>query len=300
MHRAAITEVFLTDWQDAGDGLYVVGAQWPRSHGFYCPLDGSKDPLLLGEILRQAAILIAHEAFLVPSGHHFVMWDFGFQVDPAYLSAESTPTNVIVLVRCVDVRWRSDERQELAGMRCEFTVCKDGLVLGTGTGSYHCVCPQRYARLRRSRTAATPQPAARPVAGDLVGRDRPADVVLAPADLPGTWLLRVDPEHPIFFEHPTDHIPGMALLEAMRQAARCLGFPARMLPTGVHASFSRFVEFDSPCLVRAVVQSTGLAGESIIRVDLEQQGRTCASGLVTTLPVERVVRRAPLTERSAA
>jgi hypothetical protein len=141
---------------------------------------------------------------------------------------------------------------------------------------------------------------AHPVAGDLVGRDRPADVVLAPADLPGTWLLRVDPEHPIFFEHPTDHVPGMALLEAMRQAARCLLFPARMLPTGVHSSFSRFVEFDSPCLVRAEPQSTGPNGESVIRVDLEQQGRVCASGLVTTLPAERVVRRAPLTDQTAA
>jgi hypothetical protein len=291
VHRAAITEVFLTDWQDAGNGLFVVGAQWPRSHGLYCPLDGAKDPMLLGEILRQAGILIAHEAFLVPAENRFIMGDFGFDVDPAYLSTDSTPTNVIVLVKCVDVKWRPDDPSELAGMRCEFTVCKDGLILGSGFGSYHCVSPKRYARLRRYRTAVTPPPAPRPIAGDLVGRDRAADVVLAPAPEPDTWLLRVDPDHPIFFEHPTDHVPGMALLEAMRQAARCLLFPARLLPIGLASGFTRFVEFDSPCLVRAVLQSAGLDGETIIRVDLEQEGRACASGLVTVLPVERVVRR---------
>ena len=112
---------------------------------------------------------------------------------------------------------------------------------------------------------------------------------LAAQNTPG-GIVEQGPTDTIF-EHPTDHVPGMALLEAMRQAARCLLFPARLLPIGLASSFTRFVEFDSPCLVRAGLQTAGLDGESIIRVDLEQEGRACASGLVTVLPVERVVRR---------
>ncbi|WP_260326976.1 AfsA-related hotdog domain-containing protein [Streptomyces sp. TLI_185] len=41
----------------------------------------------------------------------------------------------------------------------------------------------------------------------------PADVVPAPTDLPGRWQLQVDTGHPVFFDHPLDHVSGMLLLK---------------------------------------------------------------------------------------
>ncbi|MFJ7967069.1 AfsA-related hotdog domain-containing protein [Streptomyces sp. NPDC096324] len=51
-----------------------------------------------------------------------------------------------------------------------------------------------------------------------VGRLTPHDVVLTPTDHPHTWLLTPNLNHPTLFDHTNDHIPGMVLLEAARQA----------------------------------------------------------------------------------
>ncbi|MER7481319.1 AfsA-related hotdog domain-containing protein [Streptomyces sp. NPDC126510] len=35
VHRAAVSEVFLTGWQQTGADGFTVTAEWPRSHSFY-------------------------------------------------------------------------------------------------------------------------------------------------------------------------------------------------------------------------------------------------------------------------
>ncbi|WP_260845011.1 AfsA-related hotdog domain-containing protein [Streptomyces sp. SLBN-31] len=47
----------------------------------------------------------------------------------------------------------------------------------------------------------------------------PTDVVLSPLGQPHRWQLRVDTRHPVLFDHIVDHVPGMLLIEAARQAA---------------------------------------------------------------------------------
>jgi hypothetical protein len=52
-----------------------------------------------------------------------------------------------------------------------------------------------------------------------------------------------DPHHPFFFDHATDHVPGMVLLEAARQAAADNSGGALLRPTAGRLVAKKFTEF---------------------------------------------------------
>jgi hypothetical protein len=116
---------------------------------------------------------------------------------------------------------------------------------------------------------ALPVPPGVPAAD--VGRALAADVVLAePA--PGRTdrrRLRVDTAHPVFFDHPLDHVPGMLLLEAARQAA-LLQTGGERAPNAYDAVFHRYAELDEPLWIEAgegppgEIQVRGIQGESTV------------------------------------
>ncbi|MFD0530714.1 ScbA/BarX family gamma-butyrolactone biosynthesis protein [Kitasatospora arboriphila] len=283
VHRAAVSEVLLTDCRPVGDLDFVLGAQWPRGHGFHLPVaDRWYDPVLMAETVRQAGLVVAHTAFGVPLDRHFLMWDVAFEADPAALAFTGAPANLSLMATCEDVRRRGTG---LAGMRIRMHVLRDGRALGTATGALSCTTPGAYRRLRGDRLAAAferPLPPL-PVPPPLVGRDRAADVVLAPTAQPQVWQVRSERSHPVLFDHEVDHVPGMVLVEAMRQAA-CLatGQPAPLV-TALSASFRRYVEFDGPCLVRAEAGAASVHGAAV-EVVMEQGGETVAHGSLRVLP----------------
>lgn len=74
------------------------------------------------------------------------------------------------------------------------------------------------------------------------------------------------PSHPYFFEHPLDHVPGLALIEAGRQcglavAHRFFGVPLEgyaFFIQDLHAHFTMFVELDAPLMGISVVTDARL------------------------------------------
>jgi hypothetical protein len=249
VHRASVAEVMLTDWERTGDHRFGVTAQWPRSHSFFTAVNGRHDPLIAAETLRQAGALLAHAEYGVPLGHHFLMWDLSLTVWPEHLLVGSAPAALDIDVVCSDIKMR---RESLAGFRYRTVIRRAGHVVATGSASFTCMAPKIYQRLRADRlNDAGPQlPLTAPTAPQNVGRVSPTDVVLSPTGQPGRWQLRVDTRHPVLFEHPVDHIPGMMLLEAARQATvATLGEGAT--PLSVTAEFSRYAELDAPCMIEA-------------------------------------------------
>ncbi|MER6490656.1 AfsA-related hotdog domain-containing protein [Streptomyces griseorubiginosus] len=113
--------------------------------------------------------------------------------------------------------------------------------------------------------------------GRLRNRYRPArwggpcapNVLLSPTGRPDRRRLRVDTAHPVFFGHPLDHVPGMLLLAAARQAARAHGGPDGPVPASFHAAFHQFTEVDGPVWIEvsgaggADVQVVAGQGESV-------------------------------------
>ncbi|AXL89644.1 gamma-butyrolactone biosynthesis enzyme [Streptomyces sp. CB09001] len=278
VHRAAVSEVLLTGWEHDGSAAgdrsgFVVGAQWPRCHSLFASDRGYQDPMLLVESVRQIGSLLAHAEFDVPFGYQFLMSDLSVSADPELFRADAVPTDVEMHTLCRDVVRRGRSLRE---MRYDVTVRRGNEVRATASAAFRCMSPDVYRRLRGERPTdchRTPPPALDPAA---VRHGSPWHVLLgepAPAT-PGRWELRVDTAHPTYFDHPTDHIPGMVLLEAARQAAHAVtGLPCALL-SDVRADFARYAEFDSPCWVTATVEGHGTRGELPVRVCGSQEGET--------------------------
>ncbi|CAM5687782.1 Adhesin OS=Streptomyces aurantiogriseus OX=66870 GN=GCM10010251_17850 PE=4 SV=1 [Streptomyces aurantiogriseus] len=284
VHRAAVAEVFLTGWSALDEGRTRVLAQWPRAHSFYTPVDGRHDPLLVAETIRQAGVLVAHAVHDVPLGHRFLMWGLHFTVRPDHLAVGTRPADLELDVDFSEVR---GPKGRLEGPYT-VTIRLEDRVVATGGARFTCTSPAVYRRLRGARleqsaqgggAAATPP---QPLPPASVGRQSAFDVVLAGSESTRRWQLRVDTAHPILFDHPDDHIPGMVLLEAARQAATALS-PEGSVLVAMENGFDRYVEFGSPCWIEAEeLPADDPAGRpGGVRVVGRQDGEQVFSSLLT-------------------
>lgn len=288
VHRAALSEVFLTGWEATGEDTFRVTAQWPRCHGFYESEQGFHDPLMLCETFRQTYPLLSHAAYGVPFGHQLTWHRLQYALDPRAMAIGSVPAEIELHVTCYDIRRRRDLP---TAMSMSVEVLRDGVPFATAATSFGILAPAVYQRLRASRAdlkgvfgAAPPPPP--PITRHSAGRSRRQDIVLAHAPGPGRWRLRADTAHPVLFDHAVDHVPGMLLLEAARQAGHALRpSGGHRMPTSMDVSFHHYVEFDAPCWIEAEpvpdAASDALRG---VRVDAVQEGRlmfTAASTLTS-------------------
>lgn len=281
VHRASIAEVMLTDWERLDEHRFTVAAQWPRGHSFFANVDGCHDPLIAAETIRQTGILLAHAEFGVPLDHHLAVADLGVKVVPQHLRVASTPASLELDVTCSKVKRR---RNTLTGCHIDVSIRREGRLAATGGGSFTCIDPKVYRRLRAAKLLAGEGPRAMPMTApeppQSVGRISPMDVVLSPAGEPDRWQLRVNTHHPVLFDHPVDHVPGMVLLEAARQAtALTLGHAS--LPLDITSEFKRYVEMDTPCTIEARRIPAPCTDHSAVLVTAQQEGAPAFRATVT-------------------
>ncbi|MBT3151347.1 hypothetical protein HTV45_10710 [Streptomyces sp. CHD11] len=285
VHRAAVAEVMLTDWKRLDDTHFAMAAQWPRGHSFFTPVGVHHDPLIAAETIRQAGALLAHAEFGVPFGNQFLLEELALTVCPDEMRTGWTPAALDLDVTCTEVRKRGSR---LSGLRYETTVLREGRPAASGRISFTTLTPAVYRRLRPEHVfdaGHRPIPLTAPVAPQSVGRLSPADVVLSPTGDPGRWQLRVDTRHPVLFDHQVDHVPGMVLLEAARQAATAVLHRPSILPVGLECEFTRYAEFDRPCLIDAVRLPEAASGSpDTVLVTGHQDGRPVFSATVTAAP----------------
>lgn len=252
VHRAAVAETFLTGWRRTGPDRFTVSAQWPRAHALHVSPDwAAYDPLLVVETIRQSGTLVTHTEYEAPLDRKFVLTEFQVGAEPTMLTLGALPAEPEVELVFTDVQYRGGH---LAAARYTAHVLRDGARVATADVAFTCVSGPVYRRLRGGRTpeTVTAVPVPPGVPADAVRRALPADVVLAPADAgrPDRRQLRVNTAHPVFFDHPLDHVPGMLLLEAARQAA-LLETPGERVPAAYHAVFHRYAELDEPIWIEA-------------------------------------------------
>ncbi len=279
VHRKALAEVLLTDWRRTGDHTYLAAAQWPRGHSLYRVVNGYHDPLLIAETLRQTGILLAHSGEGVPLDWKFVMDRMTISTHMGGLRAGLIPADIIVEAELVPLR--RDTRSAMH-RRIDARLLHDGRLFGTASAWMRCVAPAVYTRLRGEHLPEMVNPATvrLPAEPHSVGMSTEADVVLGAALDVGVWPLRVRTEHPVLFDHPQDHVPGMLVFEGFRQAGRALlGWSDAQLARS-DIAFSRYLELDRPSIVIAHPVRQPTSTEATLAVTVMQDRATAVTGTV--------------------
>ncbi|MFF0427694.1 ScbA/BarX family gamma-butyrolactone biosynthesis protein [Streptomyces sp. NPDC004520] len=272
VHRSDPADIFPTGWTRLAENRFSVSAHWPAVHPFFSPVAGDRhDPVLVAETIRQSTMLLAHAEFGVPVEDQFVMWGLHYTADAETLAVDGLSSEVTLDIVCSDLDIR---RGALRSLRTTIVLTRDGRHLATGGLQTRCTSALAYRRIRGERMAmiGRPVPLITGVAPRLVGREDGKDVVLAPGTRPGQWQLRVNTVHPTLFRRPNDHVPGMLLLEAARQAATAALGDGACLPTELDVSFVRYAELDSPCWIEAEILPGSASGAATVRVTGRQDG----------------------------
>jgi 3-hydroxymyristoyl/3-hydroxydecanoyl-(acyl carrier protein) dehydratase len=119
------------------------------------------------------------------------------------------------------------------------------------------------------------------------GKINPRNCVITPlerAEEPRTWRgsVIIERDDPTFFDHPLDHVPGLLLIEAMKQAAVAAvchedGLDhTQVVPWTLHCKFSRVAEFrpDVTCLAELEADGTSAS------LRCEQDGKKLCTATV--------------------
>jgi hypothetical protein len=223
VHRSAVNEVFLTDSCAAGVNRYAVAAQLPRGHELYSDRSAPRhDPMLLVEVCRQASILVAHRYLGVPPGWMFVIRKANLATfSPELFAVGAGPANIVIDLR-IDRTFMTGEF--LTGALVTYTSIVDGKVASNAQGSFSCMPRDFYENLRAEGIARKPEPAPDRDSGydhvspEEVGRVNHKNVVIG-RTVDQDYPIRVKTSHPSLFDHEVDHVSGVVLNEACRQAA---------------------------------------------------------------------------------
>ncbi|MFZ3599082.1 AfsA-related hotdog domain-containing protein [Streptomyces sp. BH104] len=228
-----------TAWRRTADGehRYTVRARH----------DGGTDPLFLAHAARQAALLIAHEAYAVPRGHHCVFRSLSSDVPSAH-DVLGAPGDLTVDVELAEPDLR---RGQLVGSLFRATVHAGPVRLGTAEVDFAFLSPAVYRFVRGSGTPESA--AAEPWPGATESEFSP-----------GTEEL-------VFRGVPVDHIPGMLLASA---AVRLAPEPVRR----VTATFTGYTEPDKPCAFQLRSREEDFSG---YEVQALQSGRRVYEGTLT-------------------
>lgn len=286
VHRASVSEVLLTCAEpDAEQNTFFAAAQWSRSHSFYRPTEGLHDPFLVLETIRQTGLIIGHIGYDMPRDHSFIMQGLSYEMDRQGVEPGPRPTDIVVTATSREIRRRGSK---VTGLDIDMVLRHESAVVATGVGRLDCVSPGVYRRIRGDApSSATPGVITplRPVPPRLVGRSSPEDVTLSDTDVKNTWLLRSVPSHPVLFDHPVDHVPGMLILEAARQAVHRMASPHPVLVVGLDATFFRYAELHLPTVVRAYQQARLPDGTVPTSVEITQHNEPIAVVLLKLTPL---------------
>ncbi|MGW1019983.1 ScbA/BarX family gamma-butyrolactone biosynthesis protein [Streptomyces niveus] len=256
VHRTSAAEVLLTDVCPSPErNVFDVAASWPRSHPTF-PRDGEPlhSPLILVETVRQLGIYLPLSHYGVPPRFRMLITDLHFRLDPD-LEPRATVNSTDVICRAAVSDIRTGADGTVAGLRMEVSMRVGAQVFARAGGGARFVSPERYAALRGARAAVRPPvPAGDWLRPDLarIGAGHARDVMIAVADDGALSLRPADPLHPFFFDHPSDHVPGMVLLEAARQAGALASDGRRLRPTAGRLKAVSFAEFAPAARVLSV------------------------------------------------
>jgi hypothetical protein len=277
VHLRTVSQVLITGMQRHTTNEYGATLQWPRRHPLNrwdTPAEAPFSPLLVAESGRQLGIALTQLHADPPGGAHYLIDTIATRTNTNHLGRRpaSAAWDLTAQVS-LDLE---PTRGPLRGFTLDAALSHDGVEFARCTGHASVVSDAAYRRLRGPRlgarqAAAAPTAWSRPTADEVGVRDT-CDVLLARTPEGRLHLHVEDDGHPVWFDHPSDHVPGMVLLEAARQCSRLLGSTTARPDTvpGLTLRTARFCEWDGAVLLRHEPRPHGA------RVTFDQDGDTVA------------------------
>jgi 2-oxo-3-(phosphooxy)propyl 3-oxoalkanoate synthase len=305
LHRRALSEVFLTDTSAVDGQRFLAGAQLPSSHAYFTDHVGHTvvDPVLLLECARQAETYGAHTHLGVDGDTKFVLQSWSMRLPGLFAAHSGDPAE---LTMQVTTDRPADATAPARSVTYEIRFLLSGEEVGEVRMAVGYLSSGTYSFVRSKRRGSPPvlsdDVATVPATVDPqdLGRANPVNALLIDPVHDGDGIsasVRTPNDNPSMFDHVQDHLPGMVLTEAARQAAllagaRLLGRPADGTTlVGFDLGFAKVAELDAPTTVSAVPERDR-DGIQSFRIGFLQSGEEVASGTVETTAV-------PASHRSA-
>lgn len=222
VHRRAVGEVFLTSIARVDQHRWQCGVQISRGH-MRMPHDGGPLPLpLVIEASRQAGMAISHVGLAVGLDQRYLLDGIDVAFPDGHPAVpRDAPFEAELDITVVSVQYR---REKVGGLTFAGTWTVAGRLVVEATASMRCLSPGNYRALRRNAPLAE-QPAEVPHAPLSEGRN-------------GQLVVGWKPHDPLLFDHPVDHVPGMALVDAM--------LSIDPFPDALTVRFHQFAELNMP------------------------------------------------------
>lgn len=293
VHRAAVSEVFLTDIRAIDDRTVLIAAQLPRCHGYFN--DHTKwsvtvDPLLLFEVARQATLASAH-ALKVPQKTILISSECELDIQDIAAFADPEKPTAITIENTFD--WTAMRRGEPRAGICKQVILVNSQIAATHWSSGQLMSHNQLAALRAEQRGDLPpwtaQMTDRPdgvaLPPNSVGRTNPLNVVLAQLEIAdGIVRANIAPpwQNRALFDHSYDHLTMQILTEAARQVAMLTLSQqpgAKVDNWDVHfvkGKFGQFAEIDLPVVVKAQIP-VEQADAVRVAVEIVQAGQVIAT-----------------------
>ncbi|WP_159046449.1 AfsA-related hotdog domain-containing protein [Streptomyces sp. MMG1121] len=230
------------NWEQVGEHEFVVRLRY--RHGEW--------PLATAHAVRQAALLVAHEAYGVPRGDHCVFRSLSCTMTAGSPAPLEPGTETTLRLSCLQPDLR---RGRLVGARFRGEPADGEPPAGRAEVDFAFLSPAVYRFVRGSGGG-----------GEGAGESATGGREFRPA-----------PEQLVFRGKPVDHIPGMVLAAAALDAAA----GPDTTPTGLTCTFTGYTTPDEPVRLH-LHDATATTAEKTVEVWALQSGRRVFEGTVLT------------------
>ncbi|MFE0463354.1 AfsA-related hotdog domain-containing protein [Kitasatospora sp. NPDC058965] len=306
VHQSPDWDRYLLETPSTGEERFTLAGRMPDHHPLFNDGPGTfHDLQVVAELIGELGEFVGQRYFGIAAARTGLCYRFDLAVTELdHWRVEPAGNRLTTRLRVLPVHEFGGAPRSLA---FHYELEMDGAPCCTGSADIVFLTPvlsRSYSRLSRGRALALlqqqdaedpPRLSTEPVAPLLVGRGKPANVLVAePALLTGPRLVTqvlVPESHPAFPEQ--QHTPGLLLLEAVRQAAllaagQVRGLdPERSTLAGVRMHHRGYAEPDLPlrCSVLPGVLERDTAGRPVVplTLTLTQHGRTVAQAGATVV-----------------
>jgi 2-oxo-3-(phosphooxy)propyl 3-oxoalkanoate synthase len=287
---------FVTDWHyDRDHEVFEIATRLPRAHLRYSDTPNPyPDIVLLSQLASQAGVIVVAELLDVSLDSTFLLRRLAITLDPLEANVVSRDATRFTLTTDREGTWFKTRRTGTPPTGSMIARCAlEGRPSGTLEVQGIWVDDRTYEIYRRMGGSVEPEPLPaeaadpEPHTGRSLPRNR-AVSRLQDGEGPGRYAgtVLVDEDDPTFYERPLDHVPGLLLLDAVKQgttAAVCRerSVPAsRVVVDSAEFLFSRFAELHAP--VHCHVDVSG--GLRAVKSECTQGGRAvCKANLKATV-----------------